>query len=68
MNNNIYTIGDSIGPAIWWGATTKLRWLKVTLTEDQIKSGCITLPPRLQQLWESNDGQVEWRDIEVEVE
>jgi hypothetical protein len=66
MNHKIHVLSQHT--ATWWEATNNLRYHQPKLTQEQIESGRVPIPPRLQQMWQSNDGQTEWRYIEVEVE
>jgi hypothetical protein len=49
-----------------WQPTCNLRWLKQGLGDNVHKSYAGIIIKTLQQMWTSNLGDIEWREIPIE--
>lgn len=59
-NNNIIQINQEGISFEYWTVTTKLRWKQ---KEISMGDGSATLISELQQLWQSNEGNVKWEPV-----
>lgn len=58
----------SVGKPKTWKPTMNLRWFEQVLGENVCVSYSAVKIKKLQQMWRSNIGNIEWRDITIETE